>query len=228
LLKAVKASGRKLAVVLMNGSALSVNWAAKNADAILEAWYPGEEGGTAIAQTLSGDNNPSGHLPVTFYTGVDQLPAFEDYSMANRTYRYFRGKPLYPFGYGLSYSKFAYSGLRVARSVKAGDNLGVDVTVTNTGARYGDAVAQLYLGFPKTAGMPLRALRGLSRLSLRTGESRNIHFDLSPRDLSSVTPDGERVVAPGTYSISLGNRESGSEAGARARFVITESVILPE
>ena len=106
----MKATGKKLVVVLMNGSALSVNWAAKNADAILDAWYPGEEGGTAIAQTLSGANNPSGHLPVTFYTGVDQLPPFDDYSMKGRTYRYFTGKPLYPFGYGLSYTKFAYSG----------------------------------------------------------------------------------------------------------------------
>lgn len=154
LLKAVKATGKKMAVVLMNGSALGVNWAAANADAILDAWYPGEEGRTAIGQTLSGDNNPSGHLPVTFYTGVDQLPAFEDYSMANRTYRYFTGKPLYPFGHGLSYTRFAYSGLKMAPSIKAGDQLGVDVMVRNTGARYGEAVPQLYLGFPGAPGNP--------------------------------------------------------------------------
>jgi beta-glucosidase len=105
LLKAVKASAKKLVVVLMNGSALSVNWAAKNADAIVDAWYPGEEGGEAIAQTLLGSNNPSGHLPVTFYTGTDQLPPFDSYDMKGRTYRYFTGKPLYPFGHGLSFTK---------------------------------------------------------------------------------------------------------------------------
>jgi beta-glucosidase len=223
LLKAVKRTGKKLVVVLMNGSALSVNWAAKNADAILEAWYPGEEGGTAIAQTLSGDNNPSGHLPVTFYTGVDQLPAFEDYSMANRTYRYFTGKPLYPFGHGLSYIRFAYSGLKTAPKLKAGDNLGVDVVVTNTGKRDGDAVAQLYLGFPNQPGMALRALRGFSRVSLNAGESRNIHFDLSPRDLSSVTPEGGRVVAPGMYSIGVGEGQPAYAAGAQTRFFVTGS-----
>jgi beta-glucosidase len=223
LLKAVKATGKKLAVVLMNGSALSVNWAAKNADAILEAWYPGEEGGTAIGQTLSGDNNPSGHLPVTIYTGVDQLPAFEDYSMANRTYRYFTGKPLYPFGHGLSYTRFTYSGLKTALKLKAGDNLGVDVVVTNTGKRNGDAVAQLYLSFPNQPGMALRALRGFSRVSLNAGESRNIHFDLSPRDLSGVTPEGERMVMPGMYSVGVGEGQPGSAAGAQTRFAVTGS-----
>jgi beta-glucosidase len=226
LLKAVKATGRKLAVVLLNGSALSVNWSAKNADAILEAWYPGEEGGTAIGQTLNGDNNPSGHLPVTFYTGVDQLPPFEDYSMANRTYRYFKGKPLYPFGYGLSYTNFAYSGLKTLPSIKAGDTLRVDVTVKNTGARDGDAVAQLYLGFPNKPGMPLQALRGISRVPLKAGESRQVHFDLSPRDLSSVTPEGERIVAPGTYSISVGNGKPGTSA--QVPLAIAGSAKLPE
>ena len=114
LVEAVAATGKPLAVVLMNGSALAVNWINDHANAILEAWYPGEEGGAAVAETLSGKNNPAGRLPVTFYTGVDQLPNFEDYGMANRTYRYFTGKPLYPFGYGLSYTKFSYSDLSVA------------------------------------------------------------------------------------------------------------------
>ena len=100
-------------VVLTNGSALAVNWAKDHANAILDAWYPGEEGGAAVAETLSGNNNPAGRLPVTFYTGVDQLPPFEDYAMKGRTYRYFDGKPLYPFGYGLSYTTFSYSGLKV-------------------------------------------------------------------------------------------------------------------
>ena len=229
LLKAVKATGRKMAVVLMNGSALSVNWAAQNADAILDAWYPGEEGGTAIAQTLTGDNDPSGHLPVTFYTGVDQLPAFEDYSMANRTYRYFSGKALYPFGHGLSYTRFAYSGLKVAPSLKAGDQLRVDVTVKNSGGRSGEAVPQLYLGFPGAAGQPLRALRGINRVALQVGESRTLHFDLSARDLSSVTDAGDRVVAPGAYQISVGEGQPGTGAAiVQGKFTVTGTAALPQ
>src|SRR5512133_793854 len=146
LLKAVKAAGKPLIVVLMNGSALAVNWADKNANAILEAWYAGEEGGTALAETLAGVNKPAGRLPVTFYTGVDQLPAFEDYSMQNRTYRYFTGKPLYPFGYGLSYSTFAYSNLKLAKNnVAAGDPLVVEADVNNTSKREGDEVVQVYI-----------------------------------------------------------------------------------
>ena len=112
LLQAVAAVGKPVVLVLANGSALAVNWANQHVNAILESWYPGEESGTAIAQTLSGANNPAGRLPVTFYTGVDQLPPFEDYAMKGRTYRYFAGKPLYPFGYGLSYTTFFYRGLR--------------------------------------------------------------------------------------------------------------------
>ena len=230
LLKAMKATGKKLVVVLMNGSALSVNWAAKNADAIVEAWYSGEEGGTAIGQTLSGLNNPSGHLPVTFYKGVDQLPAFEDYSMANRTYRYFTGTPLYPFGYGLSYTNFRYSGLKVASTVKAGDQLGVDAVVTNTGKQAGDAVAQLYLNFPNVPGVPLRALRGVSRVTLKPGESRKVHFELSPRDLSSVTPNGDRVVAIGDYKISVGGGQpiAGTAFTQGAFHVTGTTVTLPQ
>ena len=130
-----------------------MNWASEHANAILDAWYPGEEGGTAVAQTLTGRNNPGGRLPVTFYTGVDQFPPFEDYSMKGRTYRYFEGTPLYPFGYGLSYTTFAYSGLTLpTKSVKAGDPLDAEVTVTNTGKRAGDEVAQLYLNFPPVRG----------------------------------------------------------------------------
>ena len=121
LIEAIAGTGKPMAVVLLNGSAIAVNWVNSHANAVLEAWYPGEEGGTAVAKTLSGENNPAGRLPVTFYTGVQQLPHFEDYGMANRTYRYFEGKPLYPFGYGLSYTTFSYSALRVPiRPVAAG------------------------------------------------------------------------------------------------------------
>jgi beta-glucosidase len=229
LLEAVKATGKPLILVLMNGSALAVNWADANANAILEAWYSGQEGGTAIAQTLSGANNPSGRLPVTFYKSVDQLPAFGDYSMANRTYRYFRGTPLYPFGYGLSYTRFSYSAPTVSRrTLKAGERLGVDVTVRNDGKVAGDEVAQLYLSFPQAPGMPLRALRGFSRVSLAPGESRRVHFDLAPRDLSSVTAAGKRIVAPGAYQVTIGGGQPGTGAPvASTRFTVTGDYSLP-
>jgi beta-glucosidase len=148
---------------------------------------------------------------VTFYTGVDQLPPFTDYDMKGRTYRYFTGKPLYPFGYGLSYTKFAFSGLTLSAPVlKAGDKLDVDVTVRNTGKRAGDEVAQLYLSFPNVPGTPIRALRGMARITLAPGESRKVHFDLDPRDLSSVTEAGDRVVAAGAYHLTVGGGQPGT------------------
>jgi beta-glucosidase len=230
LLKAVKGTGKKMVLVLMNGSALSVNWAAKNADAILDAWYPGEQGGTAVANTLSGANNPSGRLPVTFYTGVDQLPPFDDYAMANRTYRYFTGKPLYSFGYGLSYTHFAFAPLKLsAARLKAGDTLSVDGTVRNTGTRAGDEAVQLYLTFPKLPGAPLRALRALTRVSLKPGESKPVHFALSPRDLSMVDPDGRRLVAAGAYRLTVGGGQPGTGAsGASAALTIVGDAPLPD
>ena len=206
LLKAVRGATKKpLVVVLYGGSALSVNWVAKKADAVVEAWYGGEEAGTAIADVLSGAYNPAGRLPVTFYAGLKDLPAFEDYSMRGRTYRYYRGKPLYPFGYGLSYTSFSYDGLRLSAStLKAGDRLAVDAKVTNTGRVAGDEVAQLYLTFPDTPGMPRVALRGVQRVHLTPGETKIVHFDLEPRDLSSVTEAGEIKVQPGAYTLSVG------------------------
>src|SRR5215469_7550289 len=139
LVEAVVSTGTPLAVVLMNGSALAVNWINEHANAVVEAWYPGEEGGAAVAETLSGKNNPAGRLPVTFYKDVNQLPNFEDYSMERRTYRYFTGKPLYPFGYGLSYTTFNYSDLNIStQSIAAGQPVAADVTVTNTGKLAGD------------------------------------------------------------------------------------------
>lgn len=205
LVQEVAAIGKPLVVVLMNGSALAVNWEKDHANAILEAWYSGEEGGTAIAETLKGKINPAGRLPVTFYTGVEQLPHFEDYSMNNRTYRYFHGKPLYPFGYGLSYAKFAYRDLDLPRAaLEGGASLQAEVTVANTGAVAGDEVVQLYLSFPSVPGAPLRALRGFKRVHLDAGQTLRVHFSLSPRDLGMVSEAGEPMVAEGKYSISIG------------------------
>jgi beta-glucosidase len=230
LVEAVAATGKPLAVVLMNGSALAVNWINEHANAVLEAWYPGEEGGAAVAETLSGKNNPAGRLPVTFYKGVDQLPHFEDYGMANRTYRYFNGKPLYPFGYGLSYTKFNYSDLAVpAQPVAAGQPVGADVTVTNTGKLAGDEVVQLYLKFPQVKGAPLVALRGFERIHLDPGASQKVHFELKPRDLGMVTEDGNPIIAQGDYSISIGGGQPDTGApGATGKFHIDGQYSLPE
>jgi beta-glucosidase len=230
LLEAVKATGKPLVVVLMNGSALSVNWAKEHANAILEAWYSGEEGGKAIAETLAGVNNPAGRLPVTFYKGVDQLPDFTDYAMSNRTYRYFRGEPLYPFGYGLSYSKFSYGNLKLStESLKAGNPLEVDLDVNNTSGPAGDDVVELYLNFPAVPGAPIRALRGFARVHVDAGASRHVHLTLSPRDLSMVNEAGDRLVAAGEYHITLGGGQPGTGAAVTtAAFKIQGEQKLPE
>jgi beta-glucosidase len=213
LLEAVVKTGKPMVVVLLNGSALAVNWAQQNARAILEAWYPGQAGGQAIAETLSGKNNPSGRLPVTFYTGVDQLPPFDNYSMANRTYRYFTGKPLYAFGDGLSYTTFTYSHLRLSSDTPhAGDTLTVEADVTNSGAAAGDEVAELYLAPPKTNLSPKHALAGFQRIHLAPGEIRHITFHLDPRTLSQVDAAGNRAVSPGEYKIYLGSSQPDGDA----------------
>jgi beta-glucosidase len=232
LLEAVAATGKPLVVVVMSGSAIAVNWAKEHASAILQAWYPGEEGGTAIAETLAGVNNPAGRLPVTFYTGIDQLPEFTDYSMANRTYRYFTGTPLYPFGYGLSYSSFEYSGLRLAKEeIAAGEPLEVAVDVQNTSGRDGDEVVQTYLvfpAFPRMPGAPNLALRGFTRVHLKAGESRTVRFTLGERDLSHVDEAGTHVVAAGEYRISVGGGQPGTGAPtSEATFSITGRKELP-
>ncbi|MGB8012110.1 MAG: glycoside hydrolase family 3 C-terminal domain-containing protein [Terriglobales bacterium] len=230
LLEALQATGKPVVVVLMNGSALSVNWAARHANAILDAWYSGEEGGTAIAQTLSGANNPAGRLPVTFYKGVEQLPPFEDYSMKNRTYRYFEGQPLFSFGYGLSYSKFSYSNLKLSASeLKAGDPLNLEVDIKNTSDRAGDEVAELYLHFPKSPGVPIRALRGFARVHIGAGETQHVAFTLQARDLSQVNEAGDRIVAAGPHSISVGGGQPGTgAANVEASFSIRGEQKLPE
>jgi beta-glucosidase len=230
LVQAVAATGKPLVVVLMNGSALGANWEKAHADAILEAWYSGEEGGTAIAETLSGKNNPAGRLPVTFYKDVHQLPHFEDYSMKGRTYRYFTGEPLWPFGYGLSYTSFSYSDLIVPETgINAGDPLNASVTVTNTGKLAGDEVVQLYLKFPDLAGAPIRALRGFQRIHLEPGVRQKVEFHLNPRDLSMVTELGDIIIAQGKYTLFLGGGQPGTgTASVSADFDVKGQIMLPE
>jgi beta-glucosidase len=206
LLKAVVATGKPVVVVLLSGSALAVNWANDNVPAILHAWYPGGEGGTAVADVLFGDYNPGGRLPVTFYKSVDQLPPFTDYSMQGRTYRYFTGEPLYPFGFGLSYTNFAYSNLRFdAKFVKAGEPVKMTVEVKNVGDRAGDEVVQLYVtDVAASAPVPVRSLIGFDRVSLRSGETRIVSFTITPRQMSLIDDRGKRMIEPGEFLVSAG------------------------
>ncbi len=230
LLGALKGAGKPLVVVLMNGSALAVNWANDHANAILEAWYPGEEGGTAIAQTLAGANNPGGRLPVTFYKSTEQLPPFDDYAMKGRTYRYFTGEPLYGFGHGLSYTSFEYSGMKLSNpSLQAGDPLDVEMDVKNTGKRDGDEVVELYITFPKMPGVPLRALRGFHRVSIKAGEQKHVKLTLGARELSYVNEAGDRLIAAGDYLITAGGGQPGTGAPhADTHLMIPGTSKLPE
>ena len=232
LLQAVAATGKPVVVVLMSGSAIAINWAQEHAAAVLEAWYPGEAGGEAIANILTGRVNPSGRLPVTFYASDDQLPPFADYSMKNRTYRYFDGDPLYRFGYGLSYTKFRYSALKLdAASVQAGRPLRAEASVTNIGDRSGDEVAQIYLVPPGGAGYPLRSLEGIQRVSLAPHASAVVHFELTPRELSEVDAAGHRAVRPGNYQVFIGGSSPGADlhdGGIAAQFTIFGTLDLPE
>jgi beta-glucosidase len=221
-------------VVLLNGSALSVNWAGENVPAILEAWYPGEEGGSAIADVLFGDYNPGGRLPVTFYKSVDQLPPFEDYNMRGRTYRYFKGDPLYPFGFGLSYTSFKYENLKLsAKSIKAGEGVKVSVDVRNAGDRAGDEVVQLYVtDVVASVPTPIRSLAGIKRIFLKPGEKQTVSFTLGAERMTVIDNKGKRVVEPGEFTVSVGGKQPGFTGRADAkttsvvtgRFVVTGQV----
>ena len=230
LLKAVAATGKPVVVVLLSGSAVAVNWANHNVPAILAAWYPGGEGGTAVADVLFGNYNPAGRLPVTFYKTVDQLPPFTDYSMQGRTYRYFKGEPLYPFGYGLSYTNFVYSDLRIdSKSVKAGQPVNVSVDVTNAGERLGEEVVQLYLtDTAASAPVPIRNLVGFDRISLRPREKRSVSFTITPRQMSLIDDGGKRVIEPGEFTIFVGGGQPGftrASTGVSGGFTVSGKVL---
>ena len=230
LLERARALGKPLVVVLMNGSALDLSWAKEHAAAIVEAWYPGQAGGLAVAKVLTGEADPGGRLPLTFYRSVADLPPFDDYSMQGRTYRYYAGTPVYAFGAGLSYTRFAYGPLRIA-PVDGAPEHGVIVTteISNIGARAGDEVAQLYLTPPPSEGAPRLALRAFQRLTLKAGEKRQVSFRLSPRDLSFVTRDGVRQLTPGRYAINVGSGQPGTGvAGQQAPLVLTRAVPLAQ
>jgi len=208
MLQALHATGKPVVLVLTTGSALAVRWAQDKLPAIVLAWYPGQQGGSAVADVLFGDTSPAGRLPVTFYESVAQLPPFGDYAMEGRTYRYFRGEPLYPFGHGLSYTRFEYSGLQLSRPrLGAAERLEVSLDVKNAGSRDGDEVVQLYARDLATKRpTPIRALRGFQRVGLKAGEQRRVRFTLVPeRDLAHYDEARKAfAVEPGEFEIEVG------------------------
>jgi beta-glucosidase len=233
LLQQLYATGKPVIVVLMNGSALAVNEEDAKAAALLEAWYPGGQGGDAIAAVLAGDVSPAGRLPVTFYKSLDQLPDFHDYSMSNRTYRYHKNPVLYPFGYGLSYSQFRYGDIKVQPTRwKPSDTLKLTVSVTNTGGRDADEVVQLYLARPDIPGTPVRALAGFQRINIAKGATANVTFELKAEALSTVDDSGKRAVVPGKAEIWIGGGQPDVRegipvtAGSRASVQIQTGLAL--
>jgi len=233
LLEALGATGKPLIVVLQSGSAVALNWANEHAQAILEAWYPGVEGGSAIARTLVGINNPAGRLPVTFYASLDRLPAFTDYGLrtatGGRTYRYFQGKPLWGFGYGLSYTTFTYGPVKLSSdSLKAGDPVTVTISVTNSGAVDGNEVVEAYLKTPQKDG-PIHSLAGFERVGIPAGQSKDVTITLDPRTLSTVDDGGNRAILPGKYTLTLADAQpQETKSKSEASFTITGSQTLPK
>jgi len=235
LLEQLAASGKPVVLVLLNGSALAVNWADEHVKAILEAWYPGEEGGTAVADALAGDYSPGGRLPVTFYKSIDQLPPFEDYDMKGRTYRYFTGEPLYPFGYGLSYTTFTYDKLSFdSKSLGSKDDLTVSADVKNIGKIAGDEVVQVYVTHRGVTGTAVRALAGFKRVHLEPGSTQRVRITILNRQLSLVDENGIRKMVPGELQIWMGGgqpvtREGLPEtAGVSGTLTINGEAILPK
>ena len=212
----------------LTGSAVALGEEGRKARAILNAWYGGEQGGRAIADGLAGRYNPGGRLPITVYSGTDELPQFADYSMRGRTYRYFTGKPEYPFGFGLSYTRFGYSDAKVAAGLlPAGKPQQVTVRVRNEGATPGDEVVQLYVSTPGRADVPLRSLKGFERIHLAPGASQEVAFKLEPRDLAFADADGVMRIKPGEYRIWVGGGQPDTSApGAAATFRVTGNSVL--
>jgi beta-glucosidase len=217
LLHALAGLGKPLVLVLLNGSALACPWAVEHVPAIVEAWYPGQAAGTALSDVLAGDYNPAGRLPVTVYSSATQLPPFNDYAMKNRTYRYFTGEPLFPFGFGLSYTTFAYRNLVIPAQALAGQPVAVSVDVENTGTRAGEEVVQLYVtDVDATVPVPIRSLQGFERVTLKPGERRTVRFTLAPRQLSLVDKNMQRVIEPGVFEIAVGGKQPGFKGRADA------------
>ena len=226
LLKTLKATGKPVVFVMMTGSAIAIPWEAENIPAIVNAWYAGQSAGTAVADVLFGDYNPAGRLPVTFYKSDADLPDFNDYSMENRTYRYFKGQPLFAFGFGLSYTTFKYDQLRLPATAKAGTNIVVQARVTNTGSKDGDEVVQLYvMNQDNSIRSPLKALKGFTRIALKAGQSKIVQFQLTSHDLSVPNGQGAMQLLKGKISVSVGGSQPGEKLNTNSNVVTTDITI---
>jgi beta-glucosidase len=226
LLKLLQQTGKPVIFVMMTGSALAIPWEAQHIPAIVNAWYGGQSAGTAVADVLFGDYNPAGRLPVTFYNSDKDLPEFTDYSMKNRTYRYFKGTPLFGFGYGLSYTTFKYTQLSLPATVRMEKKMEVSVHVANTGTVDGDEVVQIYLSHVARGNkMPLKALKGFSRIFLKAGEHRVVKFSLSPQDLSLVTENGELKEFKGKIVLSAGGYQP-DERNVKSGNILTRTITV--
>jgi beta-glucosidase len=227
-LKALKATGKPVVFILMTGSALAIPWEQQNIPAIVNAWYGGEAAGDAVADMLFGDYSPSGRLPVTFYNSDADLPPFDDYSMQNRTYRYFKGTPLYPFGFGLNYTKFVYSSLKLSkRKIRKNETITAEVTVTNSGNMQSDEVVQLYLTHEAAQNVPLYSLKGFKRISLKPGTSEKVQFTITPEMMKVIDEEGKSVLNAGKIKINIGSSlpsqrsiELGAPRPATAQIII--------
>lgn len=220
LMKEIHKLGKPTVLVLLNGSAIAFNWEAENIPAILEAWYPGQAGGIAIADVLFGDYNPAGRLPLTFYKSIDQIPAFDVYDMKGKTYRYFDQKPLYEFGYGLSYSDFAYSVSSAPAEIKAGEPIKISTQVKNTSKVAGDEVVQLYVSLPDSKlKKPIRSLQGFKRIYLKAGEVKTVEFELKPSQFAARDNNNVPVVEVGKVEISIGGKQPDPKSLAAQKMV---------
>lgn len=222
MIKSLVATGKPVVYVMCTGSALALNWENDNVNAIINAWYGGQEGGTAVADVLFGDYNPAGRLPVTFYKSVEQLPDFQDYSMKGRTYRYMTQKPLYPFGYGLSYTTFSYNNAKLSSDrIKAGDAVTISFDIANTGKMDGDEVAQVYVKNPNDPSGPIKALKGYKRVNVKAGESSNVNIQLDAKAFQSFDDKTQTMeVRPGRYRVLYGG--SSDDSSLRALDLVIE------
>jgi beta-glucosidase len=226
LLKELQKTGKPIVYVNFSGSAIALNWENENLPAIVQGFYPGEATGTALAKLLFGDINPSGKLPVTFYKSIDQLPDFKNYQMTGRTYRYFKGEPLYPFGYGLSYTTFKYSLAEVSGTLKSGDSFNFSINVENSGNRDGDEVVQVYISNKTSPEAPIEALKCFRRINLKRGEKKTISFILKPEDFALTNNTGQKIIEPGKYEILTGGSSSMLSCVAQKIELIGEKIIL--
>ncbi len=227
LVKILEATGKPVIFVMMSGSAVAIPWESSHIPAIMDAWYGGQAAGTAVADVLFGDYNPAGRLPVTFYKDDTDLPPFSDYSMQNRTYRYFKGQPLYPFGYGLSFTTFRYSNMQVGKKYEKGQPVTIEADIQNTGTRNGEEVVQLYISFPNADKQLIRELKGFQRIFLKSGERRHISFTLSSPELTLADNNGNPYQPTGTMTVSIGGGQPGQPVSASSNVLTKTTMIVP-